>query len=246
MKLVWVKGVRFNVGSKDKFFKKVGKELKAGVSLTKKKRPFVIFTPNPEQVVQAWEDEEFRECLNNSDLNLVDGVGIVWYLRLKHKIKTYRVSGADFGWELIRIVNDLGGKVFVLGAGEGVNEAVQKRLKKEFEGLKVRGLSGGLVGEDGWVDKEVIEEINRFRPDLLLVAFGAPKQEKFVCRYKEVLKVKVVMVVGGAFDYWANVLPRAPRWVQELGLEWLFRLIIEPWRIKRQVRLVKFVVERGV
>ncbi len=243
MRTVEVQGVRFNFEFP---FEDLKKELRLGLTLEQKKRPFVIFTPNPEQVVQARDNPSFKACLNSSDLNLVDGVGIVWYLKIKRGISVQRISGVDLAWQLLEFLNQEKGRVFLLGGREEVNELAISRLREKFPSLEIKGVGGNKVGAQGKIGEEIVGVINAFRPDLLLVAFGAPKQEFFSCRYRDVLKAKVLMVVGGAFDYWAGKVPRAPGWMQKLGLEWLFRLIIEPWRIKRQVRLVRFVMGRGI
>ncbi len=239
MKTIEVQGVRFNFEFP---FDDLKKELKLGVTLEKKRRPLVIFTPNPEQVVQARDNPSFKTCLNSSDLNLVDGVGIVWYLKIKRGISVQRIGGVDLAWQLLEFLNQEKGKVFLLGSQKEVNELALSRLREKFPSLEIKGVGGNKVGSQGEIDEEIIRTINAFRPDLLLVAFGAPKQEFFSCHYRDVLQAKVLMVVGGAFDYWAGKVPRAPRWMQKLGLEWLFRLIRQPWRIKRQLRLVKFTI----
>ncbi len=239
MKTIKIRGVRFNFEFP---FYDLKKELKWGLTLEKKRRPLVIFTPNPEQVVQAKENSLFKDCLNSSDLNLVDGVGIVWYLKIKRGISVQRISGVDLAWQLLEFLNQKKGRVFLLGGQKEVNELALSKLKEKFPSLETRGVGGNKVGAQGEIDEEIVGVINAFRPDLLLVAFGAPKQEFFSCRYRDVLKAKVLMVVGGTFDYWAGKVPRAPGWMQKLGLEWLFRLIIEPWRIKRQVRLIRFII----
>jgi len=238
MESVWVKEVRFDLSGYDK---SVSGELLTGTSLNQKNKPFIIFTPNPEQVVEAWDNREFGRCLNKSDLNLIDGVGIVWWLKFKRKIQAKRVSGVDYAWQLLAFLNRHKGRVFLLGANNDVNKKTIDTVRSRFNRLVVSGSSGGKVDGAGLVDGKIIDEINSFKPDLLLVAFGAPKQEMFVCRYKDKLEAKVVMVVGGAFDYWAGVVPRAPHLIRRLGLEWLFRLTCQPWRIKRQAKLIKFV-----
>ncbi len=238
MDIIKVKGVRFNKGD---YFSLVTEELTTGQKLTKTGRPLIIFTPNPEQVVQAKTNGRFLKCLNSSDLNLIDGIGIVWYLRLKNRVQVPRTSGVDFAWKLLSFLNSRKGRVFFLGSSPEINSQAIKQVKKRFGSLQIQGNSGGNVNDSGRVDGGVIKMINKFQADILLVAFGAPKQEMFVCNYANEFNAKVVMVVGGAFDYWSGRLVRAPKWWRKLGLEWLFRLLVEPWRLKRQLRLVKFV-----
>ena len=160
-------------------------------------KPFFIVTPNPEQIVQAQEDEEFKKILNSADLAIPDGVG----LRLAG-VRT-RVSGI----ELMEALMKTGRRVMLVG------------------------------GKRGWPD---VDKINEYQPDFLFVGLGAPKQEKWVAKNLDKLQVKVVMVVGGALDQIADPSLRPPKWLDGMGLGWLYRLLREPWRWKRQLRLIKF------
>jgi len=168
--------------------------------LAAKKHPYFIVTPNPEQIVQAQEDEEFRKILNSADLAIPDGMG----LRLVG-VKT-RVTGI----ELMEVLMKMGKRVMLVG------------------------------GKRGWPD---LAKINKVKPDFLFVGLGAPKQEKWVARHFDSLRslsVKVVMVVGGAIDQLDNPTLRPPRFMDQMGLGWLYRLVRQPWRWQRQLRLLKF------
>lgn len=160
-----------------------------------------------------------------------------------------RVSGVDVMEKLVKLASEHGWRVFLLGGKPGVAADAARKLKIKSEKLKIQAKSGPLLNIDGEpvneVEKqreaEVIKRINSFCPHLLFIGFGAPKQEKWVWRNLKQLDVKCAMVVGGAFDYISGYVPRAPLWIQRVGFEWLFRLFIEPWRIKRQLSLFKFV-----
>ena len=187
-------------------------ELVSGWVKQEKKRQIV--TVNPEFVMLAQKDEEFKKIINQADLNICDGEG----LRLKNK-DLIRVAGRDLMLELIK----KGYKTVLVG---GKSEVAEKAAKK----LGVFGMS-----------EPNIEKINQIKPDLLFVALGMGKQEKWIAKNFTKLKVKVAMGVGGALDQVVKPWLRAPKILQLIGLEWLWRLAVQPWRIKRQWQLVKFV-----
>lgn len=181
-----------------------------------------IVTPNPEFLVAAKEDQRFKSILNDADLSIPDGVG----LKLSGKVKN-TFAGVDFMEELVKRSIDWSVAVGFLGGRDGVAEKTAECLKKKYPKLKV---------------SFVLEEPGKIpATDILFVAFGAPKQEKWIAKNLDKLDVKVAMAVGGSFDYISGEVKRAPLWIRSLGLEWLFRLIIQPWRIKRQLALIKYL-----
>jgi len=191
---------------------------------------FQIVTVNPEFIVCAQRDKRFKEILNNCDLNVPDGVGLQcagWFLNQKIG---ERITGVDLTWEICKIAAEKGYSVYFLGAAEGVAEKVAHRVKLLNPGLKIAGTYSGTPDEEG-----LIQKINDAQPDILLVAFGAPKQEKFISDNKGALKTKIAMGVGGTFDYIAGIVPFPPIWIRKIGMEWLYRLITQPKRWKRIV-----------
>jgi N-acetylglucosaminyldiphosphoundecaprenol N-acetyl-beta-D-mannosaminyltransferase len=215
--------------------------------LSVKKRPYFVVTPNPEQVMIAQRDEEFRRVLNSADLAIADGVGLVLASRLLRRSKDSeglpeRVSGMELMEELIRKIAKMGGRVMLVGGkGEVATKAADK-LKTENGELRIVGVEGVKdIREPGKEEeKELMRQIKEFRSDLLLVGFGAPWQEKWVARNLSRLKTKVVMVVGGAFDQIVHPSLRPPKLWEKVGLGWFYRLVRQPWRIKRQLRLIGF------
>ena len=173
-----------------------------------------ITTPNPEMIVAAQKDNEFRRILNAADLAIPDGVG----LRLADG-RLRRLAGADLMLKLIK----KGYKTLLVGGQPGVAQIAAKKL-----------------GVMGMTEPDMVK-INKLKPQLLFVALGHGKQEKWIDKNLKKLKVKVAMGVGGALDYVAKPWLRAPKLLQLLGLEWLWRLIVQPWRIKRQLALFKFI-----
>lgn len=191
-----------------------------------------IVTPNPEMVVAAQKDPEFKKVLNQADLSIPDGSG----LKLSGKVKN-TFSGTDFMESLISLAAEKAFVVGFLGGREGVAKKIAECLKEKYPRLKVAfAKSGGEIDGDGRWTTVKIPPL-----DILFVAFGHIKQEKWIAANLDKVPVKMAMGVGGSFDYFSGTVPRAPKLVRNLGLEWLFRLIIQPWRIKRQLALVKYL-----
>lgn len=187
-----------------------------------------IATVNPEFVVMAQKDPEFKAILSQTDVSVADGKGIILAARfLGQKIKE-RITGVDLTWEICKLAAEKGFSVYFLGAAEGIAAKAAKRIAMIHPGLKIAGFYAGTPQEEG-----LVERINKTNPDILLVAYGAPKQEKFIWQNRERLNCKVAMGVGGTFDYIAGIVPYAPLWLRKLGLEWFYRLLTQPRRFKR-------------
>lgn len=229
-------GVRVDCIHKAEVLKKVAKWVKED-----KKR--VIVTPNPEMLVAAQNDDTFGKALNQADLAVADGVGLVWALKRKGCQKVERVAGADTMNDLIKKASASGWRVFMLGGGRGVVKAAKKSLVSKYPKLKLEVLTGPIKIEKATREQNLVvrRKINKFKPHLLLVAFGHQKQEKWIVENLRFLNVKVAMGVGGSFDYLIEPSLRAPKLFQNMGIEWLWRLAKQPWRIKRQLSLTKFV-----
>ena len=200
--------------------------------------PHQVVTVNPEFVVAARQDKEFRRILNAADLALPDGIGIVWASHLLGRPLRERVAGSDLMPKIAALAAERGYRLFLLGAAEGVAAEAARRLQERNPGLVVAGTYAGSPAVEE--EDEIVALIRAARPHVLFVAYGAPAQDKWIARNLERLGVPVCMGVGGAFDFIAGVAKRAPRWVQRLGLEWLHRLLHQPWRWRRQLALVKF------
>lgn len=193
--------------------------------------PKQICTANPEFIISAQEDAEFMAILNRADLVIPDGVGLLWAARQLGKFLPERVAGSDLVVQLAERGAQRGWRVFFLGAAEGVAARAAEVLQARYSGFNCVGtFSGSPRVED---EAEIISRIHAAQPDILLVAFGHPKQDKWIARNKEKLTVPVSMGVGGSFDFIAGVVPRAPLWLQHLNLEWLYRLGRQPWRVGR-------------
>ncbi|HUD09643.1 MAG TPA: WecB/TagA/CpsF family glycosyltransferase [Patescibacteria group bacterium] len=199
--------------------------------LEKQKEKYYIVTPNPELLVIADKNSGYKTILNRAKLALPDGIGVMIAARLIGKPLKARIHGVDLMENLCREVSNRPITVGFLGAGPGVAEQAAECLKKRYPRLKV-----------GLVASEWSEALKDKKIDILFVAFGSPKQEIWIADNLKALPAKIIVGVGGAFDFISGKVPRAPKVFRSLGLEWLFRLSIQPWRIKRQLSLIKFVV----
>lgn len=199
----------------------------------------LIVTPNSEMIVLAEEDSDLKKILNNADLTVADGVGVLLAARLMGQSLPERVTGIDLTKELLAVVAEKGYSVYFLGAQPGTAQRAKQRLKEKYSQLRVLGTHHGYL--DRQSEAQVIEEINSLQPDLLLVGMGTPLQEKWLAKHLPDLQIKVAIGVGGSFDILAGDKKRAPLWVQRLGLEWFYRLCQEPQRLFRLRALPKFV-----
>jgi N-acetylglucosaminyldiphosphoundecaprenol N-acetyl-beta-D-mannosaminyltransferase len=201
--------------------------------------PHQIATLNPEFVMAAQRDAAFRGVLEGCDLCLADGVGLLWAARRYGHPLPQRVTGSDGVPLIAERAARTGWSLYLLGAAPGVAERTAQVLAHRYPGLRIAGTHAGSPSND---DAEgIIVLVREASPDLLFVAFGAPQQDLWIARYREALRVPVMMGVGGAFDHITGVRRRAPPWVQRLNLEWLFRLATQPWRWRRQLALPRFV-----
>ncbi len=195
-------------------------------------QPHQLVTVNPEFVVAAQGDAQFREIINNAALALPDGIGLLKAARfLKTTPLPERVPGSDLVIHLADLSHRQGYRIYFLGAGEGVAEKTIHNLKQRYPNLQVAGCYAGSPAPAE--NEAIVQRILTARPDILLVAYGAPKQDKWIQRNFERLQVPVCIGVGGSFDFIAGATKRAPLWLQKLGLEWLHRLIRQPWRWRR-------------
>ncbi len=201
-----------------------------------------IATVNADFVVKALRDVQLRQILQNADMATADGMPLVWGARLLGVPLAGRVTGADMVPALAERAADRGYSVYFLGAGPGIAERAANILKAQHPQLRIAGIASPSVTAVSSGDPAVLEAIRAAKPDILLVAFGNPKQEKWIEAHAAKLGVPVMMGVGGTFDFIAGATKRAPQWMQRTGLEWLHRLAQQPRRLWKRyaVDLWKF------
>jgi N-acetylglucosaminyldiphosphoundecaprenol N-acetyl-beta-D-mannosaminyltransferase len=199
----------------------------------------LVATVNPEFVMRAQRDPDFARVLESAALCLADGTGVVWALRRQGCGLAGPVTGTDLVPALAGLCARLGLRLFLLGAGLGVASALAEQLRASHPNLEVAAHSGSA---DPGADEENLRLIREHRTQVLLVAFGAPKQELWIDRLKGRLGVSVAIGVGGAFDFLTGRVPRAPAWMRGAGLEWLHRLVRQPWRARRMAVLPVYAI----
>lgn len=207
----------------------------------------LIVTPNSEIIVNASRDNELKEIITSADLVIPDGIGLVYASRILGCPLSERVTGIDFLNSVLGWLEQNDKSIYFLGSKPGkdgkpgVAELAAIHIKEAFTGLKVAGTHHGYFSRNE--EAELIKEINDSGADFLCVALGAPKQEKFIAKYREILQVKAAIGVGGSLDVWAGTVKRAPEFYRKHGLEWLYRFIQEPSRYKRIAALPLFMLK---
>jgi N-acetylglucosaminyldiphosphoundecaprenol N-acetyl-beta-D-mannosaminyltransferase len=201
-------------------------------------RPRQVVTTNPEFVMAAQRNGEFRETINTADLAVPDGVGLVWAGRLLGTPFRGRVPGVELTWRLAALCAARGYRLYLLGAAPGVAEEAAHRLQGECPGLTIAGTHAGSPAPAE--DDDLVTRIRSAAPHILLVAYGAPQQDLWLRRNLPHLGAVVGLGVGGTFDYISGRAARAPAWMRRMGLEWLYRLVTQPWRWRRMLALPAF------
>lgn len=200
----------------------------------------LIVTPNSEIVMNASKDKELMEIINTADLVIPDGIGLMYASKVMRQPLKERVTGIDFLEGTLNLLNSMGKSIYLLGSKPGVAEKAAENMKKKYPNMQIAGTHHGYFKEAD--EKDIVDKINAAAPDFLCVALGAPKQEKFINKYKYMLKTKSAIGVGGSLDVWSGELKRAPKFYRENGLEWFYRLIQQPSRYKRMAVLPLFML----
>lgn len=232
--------------------------------LENSKEKCIIFTPNPEMVVAASKDRSIQDLLNKADLALCDGVGLYLASHLVAKGVPGRIAGVDFVKSLCENVSEKPINIGFLGGRTNVAEKTAECLLSLHPTLRVV-FAGEEWGKEGFDNAQKImtrikslhnskghndtprgtdkssRQYESATVDILFVAYGFPKQEKWIANNLEKLPIRVAMGVGGTFDYLSGRVSRAPFLVRSLGLEWMYRLVRQPWRLKRQLALFEFI-----
>jgi N-acetylglucosaminyldiphosphoundecaprenol N-acetyl-beta-D-mannosaminyltransferase len=208
----------------------------------------IINTVNPEFITLAIADRDFRRCLGDPDsVNVIDGIGVALGVRLIHGIRAERTPGSRLIFSVIDVANRIGSRVFLLGSNDRVLGRMRKRIASVFPKLSMRSYAPPLLDFErlkGHENDRILARIQAFGPTFLLVALGTPKQEKWLDwnrRRLASMGVACAMGVGGAFDYVAGTCRPPSSLVRSVGLEWLYRLLREPRRFRRQVYLIRFL-----
>ena len=199
-----------------------------------------ICTPNPEIVMEACKDKELMMILEDADLVVPDGIGVVWASRYAEERLKERVAGYDLTQNLFAKLANTQETFYFFGGAPGVSAKAAHLMQEKYPGLKIVGGHNGYFDEAE--ERKIIADIQKKKPSVLLVGLGAPKQEKWIYENRRLLDVKLCIGVGGSFDVMAGNVKRAPKIFRKLGLEWFYRLITQPSRWRRMLKLPVFAL----
>jgi len=200
-----------------------------------------IVTPNAEIVMAARQDDDFRRILNDSTLAIPDGAGLLLAGRLLGSPLRVQVAGTDLAERIATLSAAKGYRLFLLGAAPGIADLAASRLVGLHRDLEIAGTYAGSAEPVADVDTRArLRAAGRI--DVLFVAFGAGKQEAWIARNQAILGIPLAIGVGGVFDFWSGRVPRAPLRIRRAGFDWLFRLVVQPWRWRRQLALPRFMI----
>lgn len=203
-------------------------------AIARRNSPFIFACANPHSLVVAQSDEVFRSALNTADAVVADGVGCQWAATIAGASVGPRITGTDFFLAIMGTLNRSSGSAFFFGSRPEVLAKLTERVNEEFPRIKIKGLSPPYGTWSEQSNRQMIQDIHAFNPDVLWVGMTAPKQEKWVAANSSELQVPVIGSIGAVFDYYARVTQRAPQWICDIGLEWLYRLPREPRRLWRR------------
>lgn len=207
------------------------------LKLIEDNRTTYAVTPNPEIVWLVRHDPGLKDIISRASLVLPDGIGVIYGSKILGRPLKGKLAGIDFAEKLIEKLAQSGKSIYLLGSKPGVAEMAGEQLKKKYGGIIISGVADGYFKEDG----PVIARINAAKPDFLLVCLGAPKQERWMAANMDKLNVGLMAGLGGSLDVFAGTASRAPLSWQKLHLEWLYRLMKQPSRITRMIKLPLFL-----
>ena len=210
-----------------------------GAELLAEDKFHYVVTPNPEFILAAEKDADFRAVLNGADLVLPDGIGVVYSAKILGTPLKERVPGIEFAADMLACLNEMGGRLFLLGAKPGVAQKAGENILARYPNIVLCGARDGYFKDE----EAVLLEVAAARPDLLFVCLGAPKQEKWMARWGQHTGARMAIGLGGCLDVFAGNVERAPESWQKLGLEWAYRLKKEPKRIGRMAKLPLVLVK---
>ncbi len=225
------------------------KVLKKVIDLIEENKKFYVCAPNAYLTVKANEDKELLEIINRSKVVIPDGMSTVWYSRTFNSgnYLLERIDGQRFFYEFSKIANRKGYSYYFLGGiNNKVLEKIKQRLNKDFKNIEVKGYFSPPFMDDfvGEINESMVKKINKSKPDILWVGLSAPKQEKWIYKNFNKLEIKMGAGIGAVFNFYSGYVKRAPQWMQDCGLEWLYRIYAEPRRLflKYMVYNTKFMI----
>ena len=226
-------GVGIDKVNSQQALEKIGEFIASG-------QPHQIVTANAEIIYQASKNEKMRHVINNAQMVTADGSGVVWASRQLGEPLEQRVTGIDLVNSICEQSAKDKWKIYILGSAPGVAAAAAVNIRNKFPGCNIVGTHHGYFNAKE--EKQILAELEQLKPDVLFVALGAPKQEYWIAGHLAELGIPVGMGIGGSMDVLSGNVKRAPKWMQKMSLEWLYRLLIQPTRFKRVLALPKFML----
>ncbi|CAN5164406.1 WecB/TagA/CpsF family glycosyltransferase [soil metagenome] len=229
--------ITVDIKNRQEIFKRVEK------NINQEKKFLHIVSLNPEILVIAQKNDEFKKVLSQSDIQLCDGIGTYLACKFLNIPCGERIAGVDLMEQLLHNFNERSLCVVLIGGRGELATSLANCYNEKYSRSKFIGLEGyNDVNDPTEVEeKHVLDVISEYKPDIIFAAFGAPAQELWFDRHRAQMCHSVCMSVGGGFDFLGGTVARAPSFIRTFGLEWLYRLFTQPWRAKRQVRLIQFV-----
>ena len=226
-------GVGIDKVNSQQALEKIGEFIASG-------QPHQIVTANAEIIYQASKNEKMRNVINNAQMVTADGSGVVWASRQLGEPLEQRVTGIDLVNSICEQSAKDKWKIYILGSAPGVAATAAVNIRNKFPGCNIVGTHHGYFNAKE--EKQILAELEKLKPDVLFVALGAPKQEYWIADHLAELGIPVGMGIGGSMDVLSGNVKRAPKWMQKMSLEWLYRLLIQPTRFKRVLALPKFML----
>ncbi|MBP7967439.1 WecB/TagA/CpsF family glycosyltransferase [Candidatus Woesebacteria bacterium] len=229
--------IPIHFSSRQEIFQKIDENLK------KEKKFLHIVSLNPEIAILAQNNTDFKEVVSNAEIQICDGTGVYFACQLLGIFCKERVNGVDLMENILHNFHDRSLCIVLIGGKNDLAINLAECYKNKYPKSRFYGLEGykDIKNPTSGEENTLNELISSLKPDIVFVAFGSPQQELWIGRHRALLGSSVCMGVGGGFDFLGKKVPRAPRFIRAMGMEWLFRLILQPWRIVRQVRLLEFV-----
>lgn len=227
-----VLGIQVNTENYDELIEQIFQRIE-------RKEKSLIVAINPEKIMKAKEDPALKKLLNEAEFQIPDGIGVILASKIQKGQISERVTGVDLMMRLCEEAAKKQKPIFLYGGKPGVAASAAEKLKALYPGIQIAGIQHGYETDN----EKVIDKINEAKPDILFVAMGSPKQENWINANRDQLYPTIYQGVGGSFDVLAGNVKRAPKAFQKVGLEWFYRLMMEPKRIKRQMALPKFLLE---
>lgn len=196
-----------------------------------------LVRPNAEIVVYAQKDPKLRSIINKADLSIPDGIGLLCASKILNTGLKGRFGGPESMIDIVKLADENCFSIYLLGAKSQTVEKAAQNLQKKFKKIKIVGFQNGYCTDN----TQIISAINKTKPNIVFVGMGSPKQEKWIWENRAKLKVNMLVAEGGSFDYLAGEVSRAPVFIRKIGFDWLFRLINQPKRLRRQLSLIKFL-----